>query len=185
MTCIIAIKDENGDVWLGGDKMGSNGNTRRIYKDPKVFQVGNFAFGYTSSFYMGQLLKYHWTQPVRTIHQTDDDEYIFKDVMFSLKNLFVKNKFGIEQDPNYHEGQFGNFLMIYKGRIFEVQGNMSILEVDSFNSVGCGEQVAKGAVSALLLNTNLNCHDIIKESMFIVSQHSCGVSTECDIIKCK
>lgn len=182
MTCIIALRDkETGVVYLGGDKLGSNGYTKTMCKDPKVFKVGPFYFGYTTSFYMGQILKYRWQQPCRTMHH-EDDEYIFKDVVDSLKSCFVKNDFGKKQEDT--EPVFGSFIMVYKGRIFEVQPNMSLLEVENAISVGCGKDIAHGSITALWQNTNYNSEQIIEETMYIVSQFSCGVSEECDIIKC-
>ena len=182
MTCIIALRDkETGTVYLAGDKLGSNGSTKAIYKDPKIFQIGHFYFGYTTSFYMGQLLKYVWKQPCKTMHQ-DEDEYLFQDVVYSLKKVFTENKFG--KDQNGHEPDFGQFIMVYKGRIFKVQDNMSLLESEDFVSVGCGEHHAAGAVEALVSHANMSTPDILKESIKIVSKFSCGVSEECDIIKC-
>jgi hypothetical protein len=55
MTCIVGIV-ENGKVYMGGDAAGVNGYSVRVRKDPKLFKVGEFLFGYTSSFRMGQLL---------------------------------------------------------------------------------------------------------------------------------
>jgi hypothetical protein len=172
---------ETGVVYLGGDKLGSNGYTKTMCKDPKVFKVGPFYFGYTTSFYMGQILKYRWQQPCRTMYH-EDDEYIFKDVIDSLKSCFVNNDFGKKQEGR--EPDFGSLIMVYKGRIFEVQHNMSLLEIENFTAVGCGDQLASGAATALLSNTNYNPEQIIKETMKIVSQFSCGVSEQCDIIKC-
>ena len=183
MTCIIALRDKDtGCVYLAGDKLGSNGNTKAIFKDPKIFQIGHFYFGYTTSFYMGQLLKYTWTQPCKTMHQ-EDDEYIFREVVPSLRKLFVDNKFG--KDQRDHEPDFGQFIMVYKGRIFSVQDNLSLLECDDFASVGCGEFHAAGAVDALVNHSSLCTPDILKEAIRITSKYSCGVSEECDIIKCK
>lgn len=182
MTCIIALRDkETNTVYLAGDKLGSNGSTKAVYKDPKVFQVGHFYFGYTTSFYMGQLLKYSWKQPCKTMHQ-DEDEYIYRDVVQSLKKVFSDNNFG--QNQNGHEPDFGCFIMVYKGRIFKVQDNMSLLEVEDFVSVGCGEYYATGSVLALTQHTEMNIPDILTETMKIVSENSCGVSEQCDIIKC-
>ena len=182
MTCIIALRDkETGVVYLGGDKLGSNGYTKSVYKDPKVFKVGPFYFGYTTSFYMGQLLKYKWTQPCKSMHQ-EEDEYIFREVVSSFKSLFVDNDFGKKHDGR--EPDFGSFIMVYKGRIFQIQDNMSLLEVEDFTAVGCGEQFAAGSITALSENTNYNVEQTIKETMKIVSQFSCGVSEQCDIIQC-
>lgn len=184
MTCIIAITDKTGCVWLAGDKLGSNGHTKQIVKDPKVFKVGDFYFGYTSSFYMGQLLKYSFVPPVRTMH-VDDNEYIFRDVRYSLKALFDKNSFGVTQlgTPTTNEPDFGTFIMVYKNRVFVVQNNLSLLEYDN-TSVGCGEELAKGCIDALQENTELSPEQILTKTMDIVSRYSCGVSRELDIIKC-
>lgn len=61
---------------------------------------------------------------------------------------------------------------------------MSLLESEDFVSVGCGEYHAAGAVEALVSHANMSIPDILKESIKIVSKFSCGVSEECDIIKC-
>lgn len=183
MTCIIAYKEpSSGKVWLGGDKLGSDGYTKIIVKDPKVFQNGEFYFGYTTSFYMGQILKYHWTRPTRSMHQDSDNEYIYKDVMNSLKKVFKDNEFGKSKDV--HEPDFGNFIMVYKDRIFEVQPNMSLLECEDFIAVGCGAQTAHGVMDALINNTNHEPEKLIVETMKSVSRFMCGVSAECDVIKC-
>lgn len=182
MTCIITMKDKNNKVWIAGDKLGSNGYNKNLYKDPKVFKVGPFHFGYTTSFYMGQLLKYHWVQPTRNMH-IEDDEYIFRDVMNSLKSLFDKNHFGkIKAD---REPDFGDFLMVYKNRIFKVQYNMSMLEVDDFACVGCGAETAYGVVDALIKHTEYEPEKLLKETMKTVSKFICGVSAECDVLLCK
>ena len=57
LTCIIAITDKTGTVWLAGDKLGSNWHTKQIVKDQKVFKIGDFYFRYTSSFYIGATVK--------------------------------------------------------------------------------------------------------------------------------
>lgn len=52
MTCIVGIVD-NGKVYMGADSLGVGGLSKRVRKDPKLFRVGEFVFGYTSSFRMG------------------------------------------------------------------------------------------------------------------------------------
>ena len=86
MTCIIAVRDKKNKVWLAGDKMASNGVSHYLVKDPKVFQVGDFYFGFTDSFYMGQLLKYSFVPPERQ-EGISDSQYLFQDVRVANNQL--------------------------------------------------------------------------------------------------
>ena len=45
-----------------------------IRKDPKVFKVGNFLIGYTSSFRMGQILRFNFN-PLKYVPEIHNDEY--------------------------------------------------------------------------------------------------------------
>jgi len=58
MTCIVGFIDKNNDVYIGGDSAGVSGLEIHERKDVKVFHTGNFLIGYTSSYRMGQLLRF-------------------------------------------------------------------------------------------------------------------------------
>ena len=184
MTCIIAFRDYNDNVWLAGDKMSSNGMSHQLVKDPKAFQVGDFYFGYTDSFYMGQLLKYTFVPPERPEGITDE-QYLFVNVRLALTDLFDQNEFGIRDRGTLEcpEPSFGEFIMVYKGRIFLVQANMSFLEYD-VATCGSGYQVAQGALTALVESTILSAPEMLTKTMDIVSRTCVGVSKELDIIQC-
>lgn len=57
MTCIIGLI-KNKKVYIGGDSAGVDGLNITIRKDSKVFKINKFIIGYTSSFRMGQLLRF-------------------------------------------------------------------------------------------------------------------------------
>ena len=57
MTCIVGLVD-NGKIYMGGDSAGVSNLDIRIRADQKVFKTGEFIMGFTSSFRMGDLLKY-------------------------------------------------------------------------------------------------------------------------------
>ena len=57
MTCIVALKQE-GNIYIGGDSAGVSGNNIRTRADQKVFKKSGIVFGFTTSFRMGQLIKY-------------------------------------------------------------------------------------------------------------------------------
>lgn len=182
MTCVLALKyidvDTNKPVIvLAADKMGSNGNVKRVYTKPKIFKNGDFYIGYTTSFYMGQLLQHTWIPPEKELNQSDD-EYLFRDVIKSLHRMFENNDFDFDA-----KGE-GTFILVYKDRIFEVFSDMSLLEVDTFASVGCGSEVMQGAISMYLYDdgSTMVLDDMLALAFEIVAERSCGVSKEYDML---
>ena len=55
MTCIVGLIHED-KVYIGADSAGAANGNITIRKDKKVFKVGEFIFGCTSSFRMIQLI---------------------------------------------------------------------------------------------------------------------------------
>jgi hypothetical protein len=60
VTCIVGFTDGN-EVSIGGDSAGVGGWDLTVRADEKVFVLGEFVFGCTTSFRMGQLLRYKLT----------------------------------------------------------------------------------------------------------------------------
>lgn len=185
MTAIVAFK-RNGKVFLAGDRMGSNGYTKQVVNTPKIFAVGeDFHFGYTSSFYMGQLLEHMFNPPERNTKETDD-QYLFKKVIPALRAMFESNDFGKKKSEKDLEPDLGVFLMVFKGRIFTFQGNASILEYDH-TGVGCGGDDVATSISTGLDIVGPDAGD--EDVQFIIERafHHCsliytGVSAEHDVI---
>ncbi|TPN04513.1 hypothetical protein [Mesorhizobium sp. B2-1-2] len=57
MTCIVAIVHQ-GAVFVGGDSAASDGVAVETRRNAKVFQNGDYLFGYTGSIRVGQQLEY-------------------------------------------------------------------------------------------------------------------------------
>ena len=143
MTCILATISK-GKVHMIGDMCGSNGFTHKNYtKNVKVFKNGDFLVGYTTCYRMGQILEYSWETPTKSLDYSDD-VYLYKHVVNSLKTAFDTNSFGHKKGKSFSGG---NFLLGWKGRILEVQDNLSILEHEYFASVGCGEYFANASMA--------------------------------------
>lgn len=185
MTAIVAFK-RNGKVFLAGDRMGSNGYTKQVVSAPKIFSVGeDLHFGYTHSFYMGQLLQHMFIPPTKD-HRDTDDRHLFTKIVPALKKMFDENDFGKKKDDTDNEPDYGQFLMVYKDRIFVFQGNSSVLEYD-FAGVGCGgDDVVTSINTALdLLDDNAGDEDIefvIERAFYHSSIIYTGVSSEHDVI---
>ena len=173
MTCIVGCI-HNGKVFLAGDQLGSNGYYKENHeKLTKVFKVGEFLIGYTTSFRMGQILQYSWTPPT-IYHGQDEDSYIFNDVVKSLSSVFEANKYGKKDGV---EESTGVFLVGWRGRLFTVQSNLSVLEHDHFAACGCGEDYARGAMYTLSESGHLDDDPVEFLSFAIKSAayFSCGV----------
>lgn len=145
MTAIVA-KIHEGYVWMGADHLGSDGFVKTEFiENSKVFKNGDFLIGYTTSFRMGQILQYSWKPPYR-VEGISDDQYFYKAVLDSIRNCFKDNDYGDKVGVDW---QSGNFLVGWKGRLFEVE-NAHALEHKQIAAVGSGCYHAIGAMKALL-----------------------------------
>lgn len=145
MTCVAAVA-ENGKVYMSADSAGVNSRyflTTR--KDPKIYRVGNFLFGYTSSFRMGQILGYKFTPPEHR-PEVPVDRYMRTDFIDAIRAALKDG--GYAQNRNGEESA-GTFLVGYQGRIFQVNDDFQVGEnVEAFDAVGCGDELALGALYA-------------------------------------
>ena len=163
MTCIIGIAHE-GKVYIGGDSMASNGWNRHSTALRKVFRVGEFLIGYTTSFRMGQILQYHLSVP----HQQDgisDERYMVVDFVEAVRTC-LKEKGYAKVSNNQEEG--GSFLVGYKGVLYQVDSDFQVNHyLNGMAACGSGESYALGALLAL---ENLSPKKRILKSLEISAQ---------------
>lgn len=144
MTCIIGVIDkEDNSVWIGGDSLGSNGHTKSVELQPKVFrrrESEDVAIGSTSSFRHIDLLRYGGDLFSEVTHP--DHESIVMDVIPKMTALFNE---GIGDDGSGVKG--ANLIIGIGNKLYEVQDDYSVLEpAMGFCSVGSGEEVAMGSL---------------------------------------
>jgi ATP-dependent protease HslVU (ClpYQ) peptidase subunit len=181
MTCIVGLIDgENNKIYIGGDSAGVAGLSISIRKDPKVFKRGNFIFGFTSSFRMGQLLmcgNLKIEEP-----QIDEDvyHYMVTTLVESVRKLFKKGGYS-KVDKNEEIG--GTFLVGYKGRLFSIQSDFQVGEVyDDYMSVGCGEDYALGSLFTTKGLINLSSEERIIKALEAAEYHNGGVRKPFNIV---
>lgn len=142
MTCIVGIA-ENGKVWIGGDSAGVAGYSLVVRADQKVFENGEFLFGFTSSFRMGQLLRYAFSPPAR-MENTDDYKYLTTTFIDSVRATLKTGGYATTKEGG-EEGGF--FLLGYRGKLYSIESDYQVgSAVDSFASCGCGDQIALGSL---------------------------------------
>lgn len=142
MTCIAGLVDK-GVVYIGGDSAGVSGYSITSRADKKVFRNGDFLFGFTSSFRMGQLLAHSFTPPKR--HQdTDVYAYMVTSFIDAVRSCLKDGGYAEKRNDAEHGG---TFLVGYEGRLFRIESDYQVGEpLDGYDAVGCGEDIALGSM---------------------------------------
>ncbi len=138
MTCIVGLVDK-GNVYIGGDSAGVSGLSITIRADEKVFANGPFVMGFTTSFRMGQLLRYKFDPPQQTQSQNDMN-YMVTSFIDAARKCFTDNAFG-------EKGKGGSFLVGYRGNLYTIDSDFQVgVARDAFDAVGCGSDLALGSL---------------------------------------
>ena len=157
MTCIVGLV-QDGAVYLGGDSAGIRGWDLRLRADPKVFtrpftihrsrstDQARLVVGYTSSFRMGQLLRYElaipeWNSLLHTPHAWA------VQVLIPTIRTTLKEGGYVKRENEREEG--GAFLIGFQGHLFQIESDFQVAAtLDPFAACGCGDQAALGALYA-------------------------------------
>lgn len=172
MTCIVGLVDK-GDVYLGGDSAGVAGLSLSIRADEKVFINGPFVMGFTTSFRMGQLLRYKFNPAVQTVSQ-NDMQYMVTTFIDAVRSCFSDNGFGSKSDG-------GTFLVGYHGQLYTIAGDFQVgIPSENYDSVGSGSDLALGAMHA---TSKLDPKKRILSALQAASHFNAGVAAPFRIIK--
>jgi ATP-dependent protease HslVU (ClpYQ) peptidase subunit len=140
MTCIVGIETEQG-AWMAGDSAAATGWDIRQTALSKVFTVGQYTIGYTSSFRMGQILQHQVDYPL-----CDDPSEKFMVTAFVEMVRKALKDFGYAQVNNNQESG-GDFLVMVWGRLFHISSDFQVNRYQNgLYAVGCGAPYALGAM---------------------------------------
>jgi hypothetical protein len=143
MTCIVGLV-QNDIVYMGGDSAGVGGWNLTIRKDRKVFRNGDFLIGGTSSFRMLQLLHHAFTPPVYD-PAIDIEKFMATTFIDAIRQCFKDG--GYAKKTNEEESSGGQFLVGFRGHLFDVQSDYQVQEaLDGYDAVGAGLEVAIGSL---------------------------------------
>lgn len=160
---------------MGGDSAGVAGLDITIRADEKVFTNGPFIMGFTTSFRMGQLLRYKFDPPKQTVN-VDDMKYMVTDFIDSIRSCFADNGYGSGKDNSG-----GTFLVGYNSKLYTIHNDFQVgIPVLSYDAVGCGENIALGAMYA---SSNKKPEDRIRVALEAASSFSGGVAPPFTILK--
>lgn len=148
MTCITAaIKD--GVCAMAADSLAGGGGLCHACKTPKIIKKSAatnggsvpILIGYTSSFRMGDILRYVWEVPD---FEGGVNDWLVRRCIPSLRETFTDQGF-MSQDAGRDVG--GDFIIVADNRILLLQDDFSVIEPqEGYLSVGSGSLVATGAM---------------------------------------
>lgn len=144
MTCVVGTVHK-GAVHLAGDSIAIGGYEMHVRDTPKVFKRGPFVIGCAGSFRLADVVRYHMG-PV-PVPSGDLHRYMAVDFVESLREACRAR--GVSEVENNVEGVAGALMVGVHGRLFVVDDDFHVGEpADGFTAIGCGAQVALGALYA-------------------------------------
>lgn len=144
MTAIVGVA-HGGKVYIGGDSSGMAGWETHVRADAKVFTNGPYVMGFTTSFRMGQLLRYKLAPPPHPEGESTD-RFMVTTFVDAVRACLKDGGFA-KADNGREEG--GDFLVGYQGRLFEIDSDYQVGEfVNGYGAIGAGSQTALGALYA-------------------------------------
>ncbi|GAB6899434.1 hypothetical protein [Kineosporia succinea] len=141
MTCIVGITDGH-TVTIGGDSAGSDGWHVAVRSDTKVFQVGPYLMGFTTSYRMGQLLRY--SLEIGEPDTWDVDRFMATTFIDAVRDCLTAGGYAKTEDGREEGGQF---LVGIRGRLYLVDSDYQIGHTAAgYAAVGSGYLVALGSL---------------------------------------
>lgn len=149
MTCIVALEYDS-KVYMGADSQMTQGETKFVSRDPKIFKRGDMLFGCSGWTRTNQLLMYALDIPEREMtRQTGmpyhtDMRYLVNQFVPAVRQCFKDAGFTSYNDGE-EEGEF--FMFGYKGVIYQLESNFQITScIDGNMAIGSGCQYALGSL---------------------------------------
>ena len=169
MTCIVGFVDAKKNIYLGGDSAGVSGFDVTIRKDLKVFKKDKMVIGYTSSFRMGQLLRFKLKIPKQLKH-IKDYEYMCSSFIDAVRKCLKDNGYA---EVKNNEERIGEFIVGYKGNLYKISGDLQVgISAENYTVCGWGSPYALGSLAT---NKDFNPIRKIYEALQVAEKFSGGV----------
>jgi ATP-dependent protease HslVU (ClpYQ) peptidase subunit len=135
MSTVVAIV-ENKKVYMGADSLASTeeGDVRPI-KCTKIFRNGPYLIGFIGSVRGGQILYPEFFKPPKKISEMPDAIIAQSEE----KGCLIIS----EQSTKLHAC---NYLIGFKGKLYEILVDFQMTEIESYTSVGSGSYYAFGSL---------------------------------------
>jgi ATP-dependent protease HslVU (ClpYQ) peptidase subunit len=192
MTCIVALRcPRDNTVYIGGDSQGTGGHSKSNRLDKKVFRLNNgMKIGFTTSYRMGQILKYKLNLPSFIQEDIDLEQYMCTTFIDSVKRVLADN--GAQYEENGVVSG-GTFIVAYKDRLFVIYDDFQVAEPEEpYASVGSGSDLALGCLKAFesfgilsgsgYITPNDNVHSFITRAINVAASFNSTVGGRVHIV---
>lgn len=143
MTCIVGVISD-GKVYMGSDSAVATGWEVRPLAESKLFRLGKMVFGTSGDMRVAQVVKHGLVLEAQP-EDNDDMAYMVNVVAECIRELLKAR--GISTVNNNKEGNETEFLVGYRGHLYEINTNYQVTEYsEGFNAIGCGQDYALGAL---------------------------------------
>lgn len=154
MTCIVGVEWEGGVV-LGADSCGSAGGKTVLRADEKLYRVEQetadgeakrreeLLLGFTSSYRMGQILRWRLELPYCPAGMTEL-EYMQTRFVDAVRKALADGGWLEKKDERESAG---HFLAAWRGRLYHVEGDLQVGRyVNGYDATGSGCLAALGSL---------------------------------------
>jgi len=147
VTCIVGIATKHGTL-IAADSLASNWYTQTRRTDKKVFNLSDHvAVGFTSSYRMGQILRFHVSTPSLKDSDgawIDPYEWAVKWFIPVARQQLKDHGFSTVKDGAEVGGKF---VLGVRDRLFLVESDFQVGEsTDGYIAAGSGEECALGVL---------------------------------------
>jgi ATP-dependent protease HslVU (ClpYQ) peptidase subunit len=169
MTAIVGLVHD-GKVLIGADSGGVAGWTVTVRKDSKLFANGAYVMGFTSSFRMGQLLRWAFKPPAPG--KGSLERFMCTTWVDAARRALRDGGWATKEADR----EIGGVLLVgVRGRLFRIDEDWQVGEhVDGYAAVGSGEQLSLGALAATE-NLGLDPEKRVLASLEAAERHNLGV----------
>ena len=152
MSVVVAIKDGN-KVFIGADSQVTKGGTRTTLKNPNNYKI--WKVDDSPNCLMAQVGNLRDANVVRLMSNIIDDYdefYNRVNYRFVVKFLVpeivktLKEAGFLQTSDNFVDYMESSFLFAYKDKLFNINSDCSVIEVDDYVAIGSGSQEAIGSL---------------------------------------
>lgn len=188
MSIVLTLK-YNGNLYIAGDSISTNGTTRNTTKTPKVFeshQVKGVYLGATGSWRLVQLLKHDDIFDEYLVEKFNDPEYVLneRDLVLHVIPKYKALLDTFADKTGADTGLEGNMFMItHKNNAWRVQGDFAVLSDNKdFDGIGWSSKAEAILEYALLYDKDIEPVQLLTRALDIVSGTTQGVCGPYNII---
>ena len=152
MSVVVAVKGE-GKIFIGTDSQVTKGGTRTTLKNPNNYKVWKVAG--CDQCLMAHVGNVRDANVVRLMNNIIDDydeyrdrvdyRFVVKYVVPEIINALKEAHF-LKLSDNYLDYMESSFLFAYKDKLFLINSDGCVIEIDDYVAIGSGAQEAIGSL---------------------------------------